>query len=114
MSETDGNRRGRFRLKFPLGEQPCLSTHGVDYAVVELAEDSARIIATGALLRIGKSLDAVFTLQTGQQITTRIEPTRVEGKDMIVTLHPPVPQKEIMAEQRRLLIKYGKEGLRDI
>ena len=113
MSESDANRRGRFRLKFPLSEQPRLSTSSDDYTVAELAEDSARIIVTGKSLSIGKILDAVITLQTGQEITTQIEPSRMEGEHLIITLHQPISQKEIMTEQRRLLIKYGKEGLRD-
>ncbi len=112
MTEAEANRRSRFRLKFPLAEQPRLSTSTTDYAVVELAEDSARAIVTGDSLRTGKIMDAVITLQSGQQITTRIEPTRTEGDHIIVTLHLPVSQREIMDEQRRLLIKYGKEGLR--
>jgi len=113
LSEHDSNRRTLFRLRFPLGEQPCLQTDAEDYTVIELAENSARLEATGKSLSKESATSAILRLKSGTELPTSVKLSRIEDGHLIVELQRPVEQKEIMEEQRRLLAKYGKSVLRD-
>ena len=114
MSDNDSNRRSLFRLRFPLGEQPRLKTETEDYNVIELAKNSARLEATGKAICSDTATTAVIEFKSGTQLSTSVVLSRVEDDHLIVEFQVPVTQKEIMAEQRRLLAKYGKSALRDM
>ena len=50
MSDPETNRRSLFRLRFPIAEQPELSTDIQEYQVVESTESSARLEANGSVI----------------------------------------------------------------
>ena len=114
LTENEANRRKLFRLRFPIGERPSLTADSETFNVIELAENSARLEFTGKLISWSSATSAMLEFKSGTVVKTSVTLSRVEDDHFIVTLEVPVEQKELMIEQRRLLAKYGKAGLRDI
>jgi len=108
MSDPETNRRSLFRLRFPIAEQPELSTDIHEYQVVELAENSARLEANGSVIPSESWTPAVLRLGSGNQITTAVKLSRIDENHLVVFLHQNIPHKEMMSEQQRLIAKYGK------
>lgn len=108
MSESEANRRSLFRLRFPLGEQPVFVTELGDYTVIELAEKSARLADNGIPLCSEKWTSGIVKLKTGLEIPTTVKLSRIDDDQLVVLLGQHITLKVIIAEQSRLLAKYGK------
>ena len=108
MSDPDQNRRSLFRLRFPIAEQPKLSTDIQEYQVVELAENSARLDANGSVISSESWTPAVLRLGSGNQITTAVKLSRIDENHLVVFLDQNIPHREMMSEQQRLIAKYGR------
>ncbi len=108
MSEPEANRRSLFRLRFPMDEQPLFVTELGDYTVLELAEKSARLADNGTPLSNENWTSGVVQLKTGDEIPTTVKLSRIDDDQLVVLLGQNITLKVIIAEQSRLLAKYGK------
>ncbi len=100
-------RRAHFRLPYPEVARPVFRVAGAVYAVTELSEVSARIVApAGNLPATGDMLDGVICLPGGRDCP--VDGVAVRGVDgeALVWFSTGVSFKTMLDEQRRLLASH--------
>lgn len=100
-------RRAHFRLPYPEVARPAFRVAGAVYAVTELSEVSARIVAPGGELpATGDMLAGVIHLPGGRECA--VDGVAVRGVDgeALVWFNTGVSLKTMLDEQRRLLASH--------
>jgi hypothetical protein len=100
-------RRAHFRLPYPEVARPAFRVPGAVYAVTELSEVSARIVAPrGELPATGDMLDGVITLPGGRECPVEGVAVRGADNEALVWFSTGVSFKTMVEEQRRLLASH--------
>jgi hypothetical protein len=107
---TTPQRRNHFRITYEKDKGPRLLYSGHNFSVVDVSEGGIRFLA-GALQGFKKDDEVVGTLtfEDKESFIVRGTIVRVDKNAISVQLDKAtIPQRKIMAEQRRLIKKYEK------
>lgn len=105
--------RNHFRIRFPQDQRPRLYADGVEYAVLNLSESGASVLASGAGAGWKSVVPVRVVLGDGTACETTASMLREMPRELIVRFEKWIPQSLIVAEQRRLIRLYPKDALRD-
>lgn len=109
---ADDNRRHHFRIEYPSSSTPQLDFRGQTCSVVELSEGGGRI--HGSEIHLAPDATAVGTLQlvSGEALMREFELLRSEADMHVIRFTSPLDFSTIMAEQRWLIARYGKDFMK--
>ena len=106
--DSQGDRRGHYRLWYPEAERPTVPTDDLDYLVADLSEWGSRILLGGSrgLHQDERWFVGAVLFPDGEAVPMEGVVLRSTEKHMVVKLSKPISQKRIIAEQRRIREKY--------
>jgi PilZ domain len=108
MSE---NRRQFFRLKYPKGAGPKLSSAGLSLEVIDISEQGLCFQpAKNKKYSQNESFAGSLKFSDGESVLVFGSVRRVTEDSISVELRKPIPLRIIMAEQRLLIQKFPKRA----
>jgi hypothetical protein len=100
------NRRGHFRLRYPPGGGPVLTTDGTTRAVTELSERGLRFSDGGRTATLADRVAGVLHVPDGSELAVEGAVVRAIGGWIAVRLTRGVHLGRMLSEQRRILRDY--------
>ncbi|MBN9120245.1 MAG: PilZ domain-containing protein [Planctomycetes bacterium] len=100
------NRRGHFRLRYPPGAEPVLTTGSTARTVVELSERGLRFSDGGRTATLAERVSGVLRFPDGTELAVEGAVVRSVGGWIAVRLTRGVHLGRMIAEQRRILREY--------
>jgi hypothetical protein len=100
------NQRGHFRLRYPPGAGPVLTTNGTTRAVAELSERGLRFSDGGRTATLADRVAGVLHFPDGSELAIEGTVVRAVGGWIAVRLTRGVHLGRMLSEQRRILRDY--------
>lgn len=101
-SPKDAEKRGSYRVRYPMELRPQLTLGGEAAAIVDISESGLRFLRPRGPCGVGETLRGVVQLRCGTvaQISGRV--VRLAGAEAAVRLEPGISFSTILREQREL------------
>jgi hypothetical protein len=104
---TDSNRRGYFRMKYPVAERPVVRYKGRDCRVSEISERGIKILrGLECSARPGQHFAGVVRFRDGEAVSIVGVVLRFDDEEMVVELTRGISLGRMTSEQRRIRKKY--------
>ena len=100
------DRRGHFRLRYPPGAGPVLTTDGTTRAVAELSERGMRFSDGGRTATLAERVAGVLHFSDGTELAVEGAVVRAVGGWTAVRLTRGIHLGRMLSEQRRILRDY--------
>jgi hypothetical protein len=103
---SDESRRALYRVVYPLAERPTLQIGRHLYEVVDCSEQGLRVEMRGGRHPIvGTQIEGILQFRRGDEVEIFGTVFRVFAGAVVLSLDPPLPFAEVLAEQRYLRSK---------
>ncbi|HEY2412303.1 MAG TPA: PilZ domain-containing protein [Pirellulaceae bacterium] len=105
-------KRDHFRIVFPVGQRPCLAAGLVEWDVIDLSEDGAKVaVSCETSFASREPFAATIRFHDGTTAAVLASVQRRENDHVILNFAEPLAYPLIMAEQRRLLRQFPRGAL---
>jgi hypothetical protein len=103
-------KRGFYRIEYPISVQPIMSVRGSTFHILELSEGGGRVPTSEAQSTWFKNgTEVTIEFQCGRSFVTEAKLIRVDGNENVLRFTPPIPLPIIIEEQRLLITQYPKD-----
>ncbi len=103
---SDLSRRQEYRIVYPVVERPTFAVGRFLHEIHDCSERGLRYEQKdGRFPSIGTEIGGTIAFRRGEEIEVKGEVFRIREGCVVLTLNPPLPFAEILAEQRYLRSK---------
>jgi hypothetical protein len=104
MSES--SRRAVYRIVYPLAERPTFETGRFLFEVIDCSENGIRYeVRDRRIPAVGTELGGKLVFRRGEEVEIQGLVLRAQSGVVVLSLDPPLPFAEVLAEQRYLRSK---------